>query len=394
MRVGDRADCLALDAADELGALREEFDLPQRPVFLNGNSLGPPPRATWHRLSKVVREQWRADMNSAWWKHGWLDLPRTVGDRVGRLVGAAPGQTVVGESTSVNLFKLLCAALELNPGRRTVLTDAGNFPSDLYIADGVVRHVRPDVRVRRVEAHALAGALDEDTAVVVLSHVDYRTGELLPMREINRRAHAAGSLVLWDLAHSAGVVPVGLDADGTDLAVGCGYKYLNGGPGAPGYLYVAARLLPRVEQPVTGWLGHAEPFAFEAGYRPADGVGRLLTGCPPLLSLVALEEGVRLAGNVDTRLVRAKSLALTGLFAELAERAGAQVVSPRAPQRRGGHVSVRHPDAERIAKGLAGEGFMAEVRVPDLIRVGLSPLSVRYVDVWDAAAALGRVLTA
>lgn len=396
MTTHDRAFCEALDAQDELAAFRDEFDLPDDRVFLNGNSLGAPPKSTWDRLSRTVRQEWHHDMNAAWWTHGWLDLPTTVGDRIGHLVGAAPGQVVVGESTSVNLFKLLCGALQLQSGRRTVLTDHDNFPSDLYIADGVAHHVHPDARVTRVDADTIPDALDEDVAVVVLSHVDYRTGRILPMNEINKRAHAVGSLVLWDLSHSAGVVPLALDTDDTDLAVGCGYKYLNGGPGAPGYLYVSTRLLPDIHQPITGWLGHAAPFSFEADYRPAPGIGRLTTGCPPLLSLVALDEGISLTARADPALVRAKSSALTELFIELAgERLaphGCSVLSPRTPAHRGGHVALRHRAARRLVERLAAEGYMAELRVPDLLRFGLSPLFVRYVDVWDSVTALERIL--
>ncbi|MEV7006576.1 aminotransferase class V-fold PLP-dependent enzyme [Streptosporangium sp. NPDC051022] len=397
MPVLERSFFEALDRADPLGGFRARFDLPGDRVFLNGNSLGAPPASTLERLRTVVGRNWRDDMNSAWWKHGWLDLPRTVGDRVGGLVGAAPGQVVVGESTSVNLFKLLCGALG-GGTRRTVLTDSGNFPSDLYVADGVVSHVRPDARIRRVGASEILDALDDDVAVVMLSHVDYRTAEILPMQEINERAHAAGALTLWDLSHSAGVVPLALDADGTDLAVGCGYKYLNGGPGAPGYMYVAARLLPGFRQPITGWLGHADPFAFEPEYRPAPDVTRLTTGCPPLLSLVALDEGVALTAEADPRLVREKSSALTGRLVELAAerlaRFSVEVLSPVEPDRRGGHVALRHPEAERLTRDLAADGFAAEFRSPELIRMGLSPLFNRYVDVWDTVTALERLLGA
>ncbi|MER5218307.1 kynureninase [Streptomyces sp. NPDC002838] len=400
MTARDRTFFELLDENDELAGFREEFDLPDGLVFLNGNSLGAPPKSTWHRLSRVVRQEWRHDMNAAWWTHGWLDLPTAVGDRIGQLIGAAPGQVVVGESTSVNLFKLLCGALRVHAGsgreRQTILTDTNNFPSDLYIADGITQHVHPAARVRRVDIESIPDALDDDVAVVMLSHVDYRTGKILPMSEINKRAHAVGSLVLWDLSHSVGVVPLALDADDADLAVGCGYKYLNGGPGAPGYMYVSARLLPDMQQPITGWLGHADPFAFEADYRPAPGIGRLTTGCPPLLSLAALDEGISLTAKADPVLVRAKSSALTELFIELASERltpyGADVLSPRAQAQRGGHVTLRHRAARGLIERLGTEGFMAELRVPNLLRIGLSPLFVRFVDVWDSVAALERIL--
>ncbi|WP_040740747.1 aminotransferase class V-fold PLP-dependent enzyme, partial [Nocardia tenerifensis] len=299
-----------LDAIDPLLDLRALFDLRDDRVFFNGNSLGPPPRATADRLDEALR-RWRDDMNAGWWDHQWLQLPTVTGDRIGALLGAAPGQVAVGESTSVNLFKLLCGAMELQTDARSViLTDRDNFPSDLYIADGVTRYVHRQATVRRVPTEEIGEHIDSDVAVVMLSHVDYRTAQLFPMREINERAHDAGALVLWDLSHSAGVVPLELDAAGTDLAVGCGYKYLNGGPGAPGYMYVAHRLLPRFEQPVTGWLGHTRPFDFTPGYAPDPGAARLTTGCPPLLSLLALDEGVQLTARADPAAVRAKSLAL------------------------------------------------------------------------------------
>ncbi|MEU6581575.1 aminotransferase class V-fold PLP-dependent enzyme [Nocardia sp. NPDC046763] len=389
-----------LDAVDPLSDVRALFDLRDDRVFFNGNSLGPPPRETWDRLEVAMR-RWRDDMNAGWWDHQWLRLPVTTGDRIGRLIGAAPGQVVVGESTSVNLFKLLCGAMELQSGaaggaRSVILTDHDNFPSDLYIADGVARYVRPDATVRRVPTEEIVDHLDADVAVVLLSHVDYRTAQLLPMRRINERAHAAGALVLWDLSHSAGVVPVEVDAAGTDLAVGAGYKYLNGGPGAPGYMYVAERLLPGFQQPITGWLGHARPFDFTADHRPDPGIARLTTGCPPLLSLLALDAGVRLTARADPRAVRAKSLALVAEFVALAEarlaRFGVEVTGPADSAQRGSHVSLRCASAPRLAEGLAARGFHLELRPPDLLRFGLAPLYIRHVDVFDCVDALERLL--
>jgi kynureninase len=385
-----------LDANDDLAACRDQFELADGLVCLNGNSLGPPPRRTWDRLDQVVHGEWRDHLNSAWWQDHWLDLPRTIGDRIGRLIGAAAGQVIVGESTSVNLFKLLCGALRdrIGSGRSVILTDTGNFPSDLYIADGIVDHIHPDATVRRVDPDLILDAIDDRVAVVVLSHVDYRTARILPMAEINRCAHNSGALVLWDLSHSAGVVPVDLDGTGTDLAVGCGYKYLHGGPGAPGYMYVAQRLLPGFRQPITGWLGHAAPFDFEPEYRPASGIGRLLTGCPPLLSLVALDEGVSVTASADRDRVRAKSMTLTQAFIDLLAGHDLTVVAPAAPTERGSHVSLRHHAARALAAGLGEGGFAVEFRAPDLIRMGFGPLFVRYVDVWDCVAALDQLVTA
>lgn len=387
-----------LDAIDPLRDMRALFDVRDDRIFFNGNSLGPPPRQTWHRLHEGLR-QWRDEMNAAWWDRQWLQLPTLTGDRIGGLLGAAPGQVVVGESTSVNLFKLLCGAVELqfDGGRRPViLTDLDNFPSDLYIADGVTRYVHREATVRRVPTEEITEHIGTDVAVVMLSHVDYRTAQLLPMQRINERAHAAGALVLWDLSHSAGVVPLDLDGAGTDLAVGCGYKYLNGGPGAPGYMYVAQRLLPRFEQPATGWLGHMRPFDFTPGYLPDPGIARLTTGCPPLLSLLALDEGVALTAQADPAAVRAKSVALGTEFIELAgtrlARYGVEVTGPADSAQRGSHVSLRSDSAERLAKGLADRGFHLELRPPDLLRFGLAPLYIRHVDVFDCVAAMEELL--
>ncbi|MFI9504659.1 kynureninase [Nocardia sp. NPDC052566] len=394
---GERRYFEQLDATDPLREIRALFDLPDDRVFLNGNSLGPPPRETWNRLQEGML-RWRDDMNAAWWDHQWLQLPTVIGDRIGALIGAAPGQVVVGDSTSVNLFKLLCGALYAQSagGRSVVLTDRDNFPSDLYIADGVARYVHPAATVRRVPAGEIIDHLGDDVAVVLLSHVDYRTGHLLPMRRINERAHAAGALVLWDLAHSAGVVPIDVDDAGTDLAVGCGYKFLNGGPGAPGYMYVAERLLPDFEQPVTGWLGHTRPFDFTADYQPDPGIARLTTGCPPLLSLLALDEGVSLTARADLAAVRAKSVALSREFIALAEtrlaRFGIEVTGPVDGAQRGSHVSLRYESAERLAEGLAATGFHLELRPPELLRFGLAPLHVRYVDLFDCVAAMEKLL--
>ncbi|MBF6332002.1 kynureninase [Nocardia transvalensis] len=391
-----------LDEADPLSGMRARFDLSHTRIFFNGNSLGPPPRGTWERLRAVIQDEWRNDMNAAWWDNDWLNLPRVTGDRIGRLIGAAPGQVVVGDSTSVNLFKLLCGALQVasrrSSGRSVVLTDSDNFPSDLYIADGIAQHVHPHATVRRVAADSIVDHLGDDVAVVLLSHVDYRSGRLLPMRDITESAHAAGALVLWDLAHSAGVVPIDADDIGIDLAVGCGYKYLNGGPGAPGYMYVASRLLPDFAQPITGWLGHAAPFDFEPDYRPDPGIARLTTGCPPLLSLIALDEGVAVTAQADPHAVRAKSIALAEQFAGLVRRRlarfGVEMTGPAAAAERGSHVSLRYPSAARLAAGLSARGFDVELRPPDLLRFGLAPLYIRYVDVYDCVEAMEQFLAA
>lgn len=381
-----------LDARDQLANFRQQFELPERQIYLNGNSLGPPPRDVWPTMRRVLSE-WRDDLNVSWFRHGWLDLPRLTGDLIGELVGAAPGQVVIGDSTSVNLYKLLCGAHALRPDRDIVLTHRENFPSDLYVAEGVARTLGK--RVVLVDSDDLGDAIDDFVAVVMASHVDYRTSAVLPLRDVTATAHRHGALVLWDLSHSAGVLSPDLDANNVDLAVGCGYKYLSGGPGAPAYMYLARRLIENFDQPVTGWLGHRDPFAFDEVFAPDQSVGRLQTGCPPILSVAALHAALRVVGAAPVDQVRAKSLALTQQFVELAEQelagTGIKLIGPRCAEHRGSHISLRHPAAKRIVVELAARGVIVEYRAPDLLRCGLAPLYVRFVDVWDAIQVLVTV---
>lgn len=387
-----RADALALDAADELAAVRERFVLPEGEIYLDGNSLGALPRATAERLRAVVEAEWGRDLIRSWNAAGWIDLPQRVGDKIGRLVGAAEGQVVVADSTSVNLFKALSAALRLRPDRRVIVTERGNFPTDLYVAQGVIEQLGGRHALRMVEREEVAGAIGADTAVVMLTHVDYRTGAVHDMAGVTAEAHGHGALTLWDLAHSAGAMPVELDGCGADLAVGCGYKYLNGGPGAPAFIYVAARHQEAFHQPLTGWMGHAEPFAFGTGYRPADGIRRALCGTPPVLGLAALEAGVDELLTVDLHAVRRKSLAMTALFRRLVADLGLEPLGPRDPAACGSQVSLRHPQGYAIVQALIARGIVGDFRAPDILRFGFAPLYLRFADVWDAAAALRDVL--
>ncbi|MGQ9365677.1 kynureninase [Azospirillum sp. ST 5-10] len=393
MTAPTRADCAALDAADPLAAARERFLLPEGVVYLDGNSLGPLPRAAVARLERTVREEWGRGLIRSWNDAGWIDLPTRLGDKIGRLVGAAAGQVVVADSTSVNLFKALAAALRLRPGRRVVLSERANFPTDLYVAEGL-GDLLGGVELRLVDRDAVAGAVDGDVAVAMLTHVDYRSGAMLDMAALTGAAHAAGALTLWDLAHSAGAVPVGLDAAGADLAVGCGYKYLNGGPGAPAFLYVARRLIADFRQPLTGWLGHAEPFAFDPAFRPAADVRRALCGTPPVLAMAALEAGVDEVLAADLAALRRKSLSLTGLFRRLtaARCPDLQPFGPADPERCGSQVSLRHPQGYAVMQALIARGVIGDFRAPDILRFGFAPLYVRHVDVWDAVEALREVL--
>ena len=319
-----------------------------------------------------------------------------MGDKIARLVGAGPGEVVCTDSTSVNVFKVLSAALALRPGRSTILSEEGNFPTDLYMAEGLARLLGSGHRLRLVPKGDVLSALDADTAVLLLTHVDYRTGERHDLAAVTRAAHEAGALVVWDLAHTAGAMPVDLTAAGADFAVGCGYKYLCGGPGAPAFLYVAPRHQEAFVQPLSGWLGHAEPFAFEPGYRPAAGISRFLCGTPPILSMTALDAALDVILEADLALVREKSEKLTSFFVEAVEQecgGAVRLVSPRDPSRRGSQVSFAHPDGYAVMQALIARGVVGDFRAPDVLRFGFAPLYVRFVDAWDAARALAEVLS-
>jgi len=396
MSVLSRDDLAKMDAADELAAARDCFVLPDGVIYLDGNSLGALPRATPDRLRDVAVGQWGGDLIKSWNAHGWIDLPSRVGDKIARLIGAGPGEVVAADSTSVNLFKALAAALRLNPGRRVIVSERENFPTDLYIAQGLIALLGRQHELRLVEAHEIPAAVDHDTAVVMLTHVNYRTGAMHDMVPVTRSTQAKGALMLWDLAHSAGAVPVDLTGSGADFAVGCGYKYLNGGPGAPAFIWVAPRHQEKFEQPLSGWLGHVAPFAFEPGYRPAAGIARYICGTPPVLSMVALEAGVDLALGMDMAAIRRKSVALTDTFIRLVEQecAGLALVSPREPSRRGSQVCLRHDEAYPIMQALIARGVIGDFRAPDILRFGFAPLYVRFADVWEAVASLKEILAA
>ncbi|WP_067965825.1 kynureninase [Nocardiopsis trehalosi] len=388
-----RADCARLDAADPLAHLRAEFTLPEDVVYLDGNSLGALPRAVPGRVADLVERQWGRGLVASWNDEGWWDAPRTLGARVAPLVGAAAEEVVVGDGTSANLFKVLVAALRLAGDRRVVVGEAGNFPTDLYVTQGAAELMGATERRVDPDGPGLAAALAAgDVAVVLLSHVDYRTGALRDMAGITRLAHAHGALMVWDLCHSVGALPVRLSACEADFAVGCTYKYLNGGPGAPAFTYAAARHHDAARQPITGWHGHADPFAFTADYRPAAGASRFLSGSQPLVAHAALGAALDVWEGVDLDLVRAKSLAMTGLFLELTAPAGLASATPRAPERRGSQVSLLHPDGYAMVRALGERGVVGDFRAPDVLRFGFTPLYLRYVDVFDAAAALVEVV--
>jgi kynureninase len=381
---------------------RGELPRAEGPIYLDGNSLGRLPRSTVARLERVVRSEWGEDLIRSWGS-GWMDMPVTVGDEIGSVaLGAAPGQVVVGDSTTVCLYKLAAAALDARPGRTEILTDVDNFPTDRYVFEGLARARGLELRWLRADPaggptpDAVSALIGERTALVSFSHVSYLSAHIAPMAEINALAHAAGALTLWDLSHSAGSVPVSLDGDGADLAVGCTYKYLCGGPGAPAYMYVRTELQERLRQPIWGWLGRRDPFEMEPGYEPAGGISGWLSGTPPVLALAAVEEGVRVVGEAGIGAIRDKGIALTELAIALAEERladfGVRVASPRDAARRGAHVALAHPDARRLCVELGEHGVIVDFRAPDVIRLGLSPLTTRFVDVWDAVEVLGDLL--
>ena len=391
----DRGACLATDAADPLAPTRDEFMLPEGVIYLDGNSLGALPSRVPAAIEATVRSDWGDGLIRSWTTADWIGKPHAVGRRIARLIGAGETEVVVCDSTSVNLFKLLVAALRLKPARRVILSEAGNFPTDLYIAEGM-RRLFPECEIRLVEAGDIAAALDRETAIVMLTHVNFRTGAVHDMAAINQAARAAGALSLWDLSHSVGALPLDLGGCASDLAVGCTYKYLNGGPGAPAFLFVRSGLQDAIEPALTGWMGHAAPFDFAPDYRPAAGIARNLSGTPPVLGMVALEAALELFDGLDMAAVRAKSIALGDLFIDLVERTcaahGFTLASPREGARRGSHVSFRHDDGYAIMQALIGRDVIGDFRSPDLLRFGFAPLYLRYVDVWDAVQHLVAVM--
>jgi kynureninase len=398
----DRAYAEECDAADPLGGFRERFvrDDPGL-IYLDGNSLGMLPLATAERVAEVVRREWGAGLVRSW--EQWIDLPRRTGDALGsHLLGAAPGQVLVCDSTTVNLYKLARAALGARPGRPVIVTDDDNFPTDRYVLAGVAEERGGSLRLIRTDidagltAEAVREAVDGTTALVSLSHVAYRSGALADMAEITGIVHDAGALMLWDLCHSAGSVPVELDACGADLAVGCTYKYLNAGPGAPAFLYVSAALAGELRQPVQGWFGQRDQFAMGPAYDPVPGIGRFLTGTPNVAGTAAVEEGVRLLAEAGIGRLRDKGVRLTSYLIALADAwlapLGCALASPRDPDRRGSHVCLRHPEAWRIGRALIRAGVIGDYRAPDRLRLGPTPINTRFTDVWDALDTTRRII--
>lgn len=403
-----RDDCVERDRRDPLTPLRQLFALEQvdreGTIYLDGNSLGVLPRAAIDRIRRVVQEEWGSGLIRSWNTAGWITLAQRIGDKIGALVGAAPGELVVTDSTSIDVFKALNAA-KLLTERRRIVSERTNFPTDLYIAETFARDHGMELVL--VDSHDVAAHLDAETAIVLLTHVNYRTGRMHDMAAMTRAVHAAGAVMIWDLAHSAGAVTVDLNSADADFAVGCGYKFLNGGPGAPAFIWAHARHIARMDregwrQPLSGWLGHVSPFAFTASYEPARGIQRFICGTPPVLSLAALECGVDsvLAAGESGGMaaIREKSIALTSLFIELVESRcgghGFSIASPRNPQERGSQVSLAHAgDGYAIMQALIARGVIGDFRAPDILRFGFTPLYARFVDVWDAVDRLAGIMT-
>lgn len=379
---------------DPFMATRRLFELPEGVVYLDGNSLGPLPKAARERLAREVEKEWGEKLIRAWNEADWIDLPGTVGDKIARLVGAREGAVTAGDSTSVNLYKALTGALSLVGERRVVLSDTGNFPTDLYVAQIALRTLGRGFELRLVAPEQVADAIDESVAVVMLTEVDYRTGRLHDMAQLTRRAHEAGALTIWDLAHSAGALPVDLSGAGADFAVGCGYKYLNGGPGAPGFIYCKPELAGKTEPALAGWMGHEAPFLFDPEYRPGEGIARMRVGTPPILSLAALDAALDVWEGVDMAAVRERSIALSERFiAEVEARCPElELVSPRTPQARGSQVSFRFADGYAAMQALIAGGVIGDFRAPDIMRFGFTPLYIGFGDVAAAAERLETVM--
>jgi kynureninase len=386
------------DRRDALAPLRQRFDLPAGEIYLDGNSLGAMPRSAPSALAVALTEGWAKGLIRSWNGRGWHMLPVSVGDTLAAMMGAGPGEVIAADSTSVNLYKVFCAAMRLRPGRLGVLTERNNFPTDVHILQGAIANVFPQASLVYAEDDdaSVLDLIGEDVAVVCLSHVNYRTGRLRDMAAITRAAHDAGALVIWDLAHSLGALPVDLNACDVDFAVGCSYKYLNGGPGAPAWLFVAARHLDAAANPLTGWQGHAAPFAFDVDFTPSSTIEKFRVGTPPVLSYLPLVESLAIFGECDIRDLRTKSLALTAYFMELVETRltghGFEIITPRADDQRGSQVALTHQHGWPIMQALIACGVVGDFRAPDILRFGFTPLYVGFEDVWGAVATLEAVM--
>ncbi|WP_372627465.1 kynureninase [Arsukibacterium sp.] len=387
------------DAQDSLAAKRDAFILPPNTIYLDGNSLGAMPKVAATRAQEVLATQWSLDLIKSWNSHSWIDLPSTVGEKIARLIGATPGQVISCDSTSVNLFKVLSSAMLMQQGRSIVLSQQGNFPTDLYMVEGLAnllgeQHCQLQLVTDQSDIEA---QLSKDVAVLMLTQVDFRSGRLLDMQRLTKLAHAKGILVIWDLAHSAGALPIELDACNVDFAVGCGYKYLNGGPGAPAFLYAAKRHHANLRQPLSGWMGHKTPFSFDKHYQNAPGIEQFLTGTPPILSMSVLDAALDVFADVKMSQLRQKSLGLSRCFHQLVGQHASlnelKLLTPLAEEERGSQLAYQHPNAYALCQALIKRGVIADFRAPDILRLGFTPLYLRYTDIWHAVAILADIVS-
>ncbi|CAG2159582.1 Kynureninase [Cupriavidus numazuensis] len=389
-----REDCAALDAADKLAHCRARFNLPAETIYLDGNSLGAMPANVPARMNRAMEQEWAQGLIRSWNDADWYPAPQRTGNRIAQLVGAGQDEVIVADSTSVNLFKVLVAATRMRPGRGVILAERTNFPTDVYIAGSAAEMTGCELRC--VDPDAVLDAIDDNVAIVSLTHVNYKTGQRYDIEAVTRRAHEAGALVVWDLCHTAGAMPVHLNRCEVDFAVGCGYKYLNGGPGAPAFVFVASRHQDEVRQPLTGWHGHARPFAFTHEYEPHAGIDRMLTGTAPQLGLIALESALEAFDGVDLEDLRDKSVELGDLFIRLSDQElsglGFSLASPRDAEQRGSQVSLRHAEGYAIMQALIDRNIIGDFRAPDILRFGFAALYVRHVDIWDTIAALKEIV--
>lgn len=393
--------CQQWDAEDELANLKSQFDLPQGVIYLDGNSLGAKPIKAMDCAQQVINQQWGTDLINSWNKAGWWDLPVRLGNKIGQLVGARENETVVTDTTSMNLFKVLATAIGIqqqqHPTRKTIIAERDSFPTDLYMIEGFMALINQGYKLQLIDQpEDLPQYLNEQTAVVVLSHVNYRTGYLHDMAAVNQQAHAQGALIIWDLCHSIGAVPIDLNGSNSDFAIGCTYKYLNGGPGSPAMLWVHSRYQTAFNQPLSGWWGHAQPFAMDVSYTPADNVRRYLCGTQPMVSMSLVECGVDIFLQTDMQALRQKSLRLTDVLIELLEQECAgydlTLITPREHLHRGSHISVRHPHGYAIVQALIARGVIGDYREPEVIRLGVTPLYLSFGDIWQAVQHLKQVL--
>ena len=396
-----RSHCQALDAQDPLAPLRQQFALPEGVIYLDGNSLGARPVAALERAQAVIAEEWGNGLIRSWNSAGWADLSQRLGNRLAPLIGARDGEVVITDTTSINLFKVLSAALSVQrqrqPQRKVIVSEASNFPTDLYIAEGLTELLQQGYSLRLVtRPDELPQAIDADVAVVMLTHVNYKTGYMYDMQALTALSHECGALSIWDLAHSAGAVPIDLHAAGADYAIGCTYKYLNGGPGSQAFVWVSPALVDVVRQPLSGWFGHTRQFAMESNYAPSAGIARYLCGTQPITSLAMVECGLEIFAQTDMASLRTKSLALTDLFIALVEaRCAAHeltLITPREHARRGSHVSFEHPEGYAVIQALIARGVIGDYREPRIMRFGFTPLYTSFSEVWDAVEILGEIL--